>query len=249
MISQVAKDRIAASITALVERLSVETRFSRLEAEAVVRDYVLGITSLDSDVASQVLTTQKLTTVKHSYELAQRAISTLVGAAPDALNTIQELAAALNNDAEIVNEIILRLSTVEQDAFDLLTELNNFRGRFNTDFTNHRLLSDFVSELLQQPAGIYVGKATTAQLGIDGAARDGVLTVAVLDIEAGVKMLSYSFEFLLGTATKACSTNILNSNDPTRVKFNGWFVPQEDLKTIYTSLASIFDEATIEVSR
>ncbi len=249
MISNASKTKLTNSIRSLVERLSVETRFSRAEAEAVVRDYVLGIMSTDSDVAAQVLTAEKITTVKHSYQLAQKAIAVLVGAAPESLNTLQEIATALNNDADIVGEILLRLGTVEQDTFDLLSELNNFRGRFNTDFTNHRLLSEFAFELLNQPAGIFVGKATTTQLGIDTLALEGVLTVSVIDIQAGVKMMSYSFEYARGTATKTCTTNILNSSDPTKVKFTGWFVPQEDLKGLYVSLAEMFNEATIEVAK
>ena len=249
MISPQAKQRLTQSITNLVERMATQTRFSRAEAEAVVRDYVLGIMSLDSDVSAQILTTEKITTVKHSYDLAQRAIAVLVGAAPESLNTLQEIAAALNNDAEVVGEILLRLSTVEQDSFDLLSELNNFRGRFNTDFTNHRLLSPFVFELLNQPAGIFVGKCNSQILGIDSAARDGVLTVSVVDITAGVKMFSYSFEYVLGTATKTCATNVADPNDPSKVKMNGWYIPQEDLKTLYTSLATVFNEATIEVAR
>lgn len=138
MISQQAKTRLLNSVTGLVTRLEAQTRFSRAESEAVVRDYLLGIMSTDSDVVQSILSTEKIATLKHSYQVAQRAIATWVGSAPEALDTLTEIALALNNDADTVYEILQRLGTVEQDSLDILTELNNFRSRFNTDYSGHR---------------------------------------------------------------------------------------------------------------
>lgn len=247
MISQQAKTRLLTSVTNLVNRLEAQTRFSRTEAEAVVRDYVLGIMSTDDDVVQSVLSTEKIATVKHSYQVAQRAIATWVGNAPEALDTLTEIAQALNNDSDVVYEILQRLGTIEQDSLDILTELNSFRSRFNTDYSGHRLLSPYIFELLQQPAGTFVGRATTTMLGIDDSARDGVLTTVVIDLPGSVKMLSYSFQYVAGTATRTCATNAPSNDDPSKVKYLGWFIPQENIKDLYTSLTTVFNEATLEL--
>lgn len=248
MISAIAKQRLTDSITSLVERLSESTRFSRAEAEAVVRDYILGIMSTDSDTVSAILPHDKLTTIKHSYVLAQRAIASWVDSAPESLNTLAEIAAALKNDSGIVDEILQRIATVEQDSLDLLSALNDFRGKFNTNFVGHRLLSPYISQLLEVPAGTYVGKATTTMLGIDQSAKDGILQVSVVDVQTGVKMISYQFHYSAGVATRTCATNSPDTGDSTKVKYIGWFCPEENIGAIYESLTAIFNEARLELN-
>lgn len=58
----------------------------------------------------------KYVTPALAKELVQAGIDALVGAAPDALNTLQELAAALNNDPNIINSLQAQIDGKETPA-------------------------------------------------------------------------------------------------------------------------------------
>lgn len=60
--------------------------------------------------------TNKYVTADMAKHLAQIAVDALVGASPETLNTIQEIAAALQNDPDIINNLMTEIGTKETPA-------------------------------------------------------------------------------------------------------------------------------------
>ena len=60
--------------------------------------------------------TNKYVTADMAKHLAQIAVDSLVGASPETLNTIQEIAAALQNDPDIINTLMTEIGTKETPA-------------------------------------------------------------------------------------------------------------------------------------
>lgn len=61
-----------------------------------------------------------------AYYLAEQAIAQIIGTAPETLDTIQEIAAALNNDPDIVNTLTTQIGTKAST-----TDLNNAVATIN----------------------------------------------------------------------------------------------------------------------
>lgn len=105
---------------------------------------------------------RKISKVSDTYEIAKKVIEEWVGATPDALDTLQELAAAFHNDADIINKLIAQLAQkVDKSEFKRLTLYPN--SNFDDAYFDP-LMTWNSSTINMFPAGVYSGTCSSDRL-------------------------------------------------------------------------------------
>ncbi len=122
------------------------------------------------DVASLIddTTTDTATTWSSSkiFSAIQKAVADLVGGAPEALNTLQELAQALQNNPDILTTINTALGkTVRVDIEQTFSAAEKAQGRANIGAASDADLNQLAAN---------VGDIATVALAVYTNARDGV---------------------------------------------------------------------------
>lgn len=113
-ISQAAKDNLLLAIQGLVARIQSTAGLSAEEVGTLITGYFAD--DVAAGVGTDLAATDKITTVKGAYIAAEKVLADWIGTAPEALDTLQEIADALNNDPDIINTLMTEIGTKETPA-------------------------------------------------------------------------------------------------------------------------------------
>lgn len=114
MASPATKAALEAAFSSLVGRL-IAQGFTEAQAIAVAQAQITAAIADNATVDAGVSLT-KITNVAGVKRMIDAAVQALVGTAPGVLDTFQELAAALQNDPDIVNTLTAAIGTKETPA-------------------------------------------------------------------------------------------------------------------------------------
>ena len=149
-INPAVKAQLEASIAGLVARLSTEN-LNEAEALALILSRFATEAEATAGTATDKIvspaTASQIATAK-----ADAAVAALVGSAPEVLDTIQEIAAALNNDPNVINNLLTQVGTKETKA-DAAAKL-----------VEAKAYADTVAAAAQTAAVTAAGTYTDAQL-------------------------------------------------------------------------------------
>lgn len=113
-VSAAAKQALNTAFSQLVGRLLAQG-FTEAQAIATAQAQITAAIA-DNDTVDAGVSSTKLTSVAGVKRMVQAAIDNLVGTAPGVLDTFQEIAAALNNDPDIINSLTTTIGTKETPA-------------------------------------------------------------------------------------------------------------------------------------
>lgn len=154
MITATVKDNLLVSLAQMIARVQ---QTSGMSEEQVVT--LLG-TYFASDVeAIDKANVTHLLTPKGGYLAAKAAIDEWVGASPELLNTIQEIAEALNGDPDAFNTL---MTAINENKVKVLELESRQMVLFDTDT---RFFGRTALAMEDVPLGIYHGQAAVATLG------------------------------------------------------------------------------------
>ena len=112
MLTPEVRQELLDAIQGIVQRI-VNRGVNEAEVNALISTYINAQLASEAEAATGAGT--KLTTVRAAYLAAQKAISDWVGPdAPEALNTIRELAEALKDNPDILDDIQLSITNLTQ---------------------------------------------------------------------------------------------------------------------------------------
>lgn len=210
MVDQVKIDELTTSLTGLVTRIISQAGLKADDVEALI----VGMFSSDEE-AVDVANNVKLITPYSANIAAQKAISDWVGATPGALDTLEELSAAFQNNPDVINEIMTELadrftkaeatalisgtiaSTIDPIIADLEERgIRGARNYGNPEYNNH--VSSDPTTLGTIEFGVHYGVCTATRAGYGpGGAEVGVLKLIVGEhpTEPGEKIIDRSFTF------------------------------------------------------
>lgn len=129
-----------------------------------VEPHILKWYGENSATAADLLnkSSRKIAKVSDAYEISKKVIEEWVGATPDALDTLQELAAAFHNDADIINKLIAQIAQKVDKA-----DFKRFTLYPNCDFDDvyfDPLMTWNSASINMFPAGVYSGTCKSDRL-------------------------------------------------------------------------------------
>lgn len=163
----------AVKAIANTNELKISTKANQVDLEAAAQQIETNrlaiLTKADISALAQLAL---LVDTKADQAYVNQQIATLVGSAPEALNTIYELAAAIQNEAGLIDS--LNQAVANRVRFDIatqaLTEIQKQNARTNIDAEKIGTAQQLISQITAQS----IGAATTAQ----GAKADTALQSA-----------------------------------------------------------------------
>lgn len=149
-ISLAIKAQLEASIAGLVSRLSSEN-LNQAEALALILSRFATPAEATTGTATDKIVSPA-TATQIAVAKAEERVAALIGSAPEVLNTLQEIAAALNNDPNVIGNLLTQVATKETkvDATAKLVEAKAY--------------ADTVAAAAQTAAVTAAGTYTDAQL-------------------------------------------------------------------------------------
>lgn len=157
------------AISGLVERLITSSGIKASEVNELIATYVGELLATDEEALSG--TGAGLTNVDQSMMVAKKAISDWVGATPGALDTLIELADALQNNPDVITEILASLSTKASIEY-VDSKLGSIGVVTNVDFSEAKYNGIFSADgatINDVAAAKYLGLATAGRLKFNGA--------------------------------------------------------------------------------
>lgn len=117
-VSVAVKNDLTSSFTSLITR--IQASIQNVSDSAIdltdVANYITGILATDTQAEDNTNNVNLIT--PHSANIAaQKAISDWVGATPEALDTLQEIATALNDDANAVDNLLAQIGTKAETSY------------------------------------------------------------------------------------------------------------------------------------
>lgn len=227
-ITQEQNDALQSALSGLVTRLLSQAGLTEQEVNQLIVSYVEGVVATDEEAATG--TGSGLVSTSQAMLVAQKAIDDWVGATPGALDTLTELADALQNNPDVISEILAQLAT--KASVDYVNSLMANVGVVqNADFNsadydglfaiNGKTVNDITPSKHQ-------GFATAARLNFNGADEVEGVTEAIADgttlmVEADVAVGGAK---LTATATSETGTGQItfdldHNNGPTLVIVGG----------------------------
>lgn len=133
MLTPEVRQELLDAIQGIVQRI-VNRGVNETEVNTLISAFITAQLASDAEAASGVGT--KLTTVRASYLAAQKAITDWVGEdAPATLNSIRELAAALKDNPDILDQIQLSITNLTQTVTQNQTAAVALVEQVYTDLT------------------------------------------------------------------------------------------------------------------
>lgn len=180
-ITQEQNDSLQTALSGLVTRLLSQAGLTSEEVNQLIVSYVGGIVATDPEAETGA--GAGLVSTSQAMIVAQKAIEDWVGATPGALDTLTELANALQNNPDVISEILASLA--DKASIDYVNSLMANVGVVqNADFNaaeydglftiNGKTVND-VSPSKHQ------GFATAARLNFNGADEVDGVTTAIAD--------------------------------------------------------------------
>jgi len=123
-VSAPTKAALEAALQGMVSRLMATSGISEAQATSLANAAITASIATAGEVDTGT-STSKLMNVAQTKRKIDEAVAALVNAAPETLNTIAELSAALNNDPDIINDLTTLIGQKEtpqgaQDKVDAL---------------------------------------------------------------------------------------------------------------------------------
>lgn len=106
---------LSAALQGMVSRIMATAGVSEAEATTLANAAIVAATATTAEVNTGTSTT-KLMNVAETKRKIDEAVAALVASAPEALDTINELAAALNNDPNIIQNLTTIIGEKETPA-------------------------------------------------------------------------------------------------------------------------------------
>lgn len=156
-IAAAVKTQLQAAIAGLVQRLQDENLNETEVLQLLLTRFASGAEATAGTATDKFVSPATATQI--AVAKADERVSQLIGSAPEVLDTIQEIAAALNNDPDVINNLLNQVATKETktDAAAKLQEAKDYAdaqiaiavttaGTNATAYTNAQL-SAFAVEL------------------------------------------------------------------------------------------------------
>ncbi len=156
------KDGRDSATGTLARGSTFNNEFNRLYAnDNYLKDEIdkLGGASIDTDVTLSGNSDLKIASQKASKAYTDATIAALIGGAPSALDTLNELAAALNNDAGMVNTLLAKIEASEQQNL-----VYNYDFRY---FSNQRSTIESWYSYKHPDGWVFTDSGTDGEIGYD----------------------------------------------------------------------------------
>lgn len=168
-ITPVISSNLQTSITGLISRLLDQAGLSTEEVNQLITDYVTDIRA--TDLEAQSAEGEGLVSTSQAKMVASATIDEWVGAAPGALDTLKEIADALQSNPDVITEILASLATKASIEYvdSKVTGLGVISGVDFNESAYDGLLNQNDANVNSMGPGKYLGSATVARLELAGA--------------------------------------------------------------------------------
>lgn len=161
------------AIAGLVTRLIDQAGMSPAEVTEAIGIYVSENSATAEQIAANAGT--GLVNTDQSVTLAQQAIAEWVGAAPAALDTINEISQALNNDPDIINNLVTSIGEKASIEYvdSKLGDVKLVTGADMNEVAYDALFNTGAKNVNEMLLGKFTGHATAGRLRFEGADVSG----------------------------------------------------------------------------